>query len=161
MSNWSIGIDFIEVKRFREINIYEHPRFYERVFNEYEVKYCLCRNDPYLHFAGIFASKEAVFKAVNKFIKININDIFIYHDKKGSPFIHINKKKIQVKSRNFMLNQITELNIQVSISHSSDVALAWALAFINMNKNESDGIWEKISPKISQVINNEFQHQFV
>ena len=56
------GVDLVEVSRIREV--YErHEAFGREIFTESESAFCLARRNPYPHFAGRFAVKEACMKA--------------------------------------------------------------------------------------------------
>ena len=69
ISSIGIGIDIVKVNRFR-IHPYEsHKRFYKKLFSKSEIDYCLKFKDPYKHFAGKFAIKEAVIKSISKIVK--------------------------------------------------------------------------------------------
>lgn len=66
IENFSIGIDIVNVNRFRNIPYTEKTSFYNNIFNQNEINYCLKFKDPYTHFAGKFAIKEAVIKSINE-----------------------------------------------------------------------------------------------
>ena len=55
-----IGIDIVNVERFRKKIFKQNIKFYQRIFLESEIKYCLKFKSPYEHFAGKFALKESV-----------------------------------------------------------------------------------------------------
>lgn len=57
-----IGVDLIEIERIRRA--LERPGFRERVFTEAERAYCDSRPNPAQHYAGRFAGKEAIGKAL-------------------------------------------------------------------------------------------------
>ena len=57
-----IGVDLIEIDRIRRA--LERPGFRERVFTEAERAYCDSRPNPAQHYAGRFAGKEAIGKAL-------------------------------------------------------------------------------------------------
>jgi holo-[acyl-carrier protein] synthase len=57
-----IGVDLIEIERIRRA--LERPGFRERVFTESERAYCDSRPNPAQHYAGRFAGKEAIGKAL-------------------------------------------------------------------------------------------------
>jgi holo-[acyl-carrier protein] synthase len=60
----STGIDIVEIARL-EASMARHPeRFGRRVFTDAERAYCEGRAKPAIHFAGRFAAKEAVLKAL-------------------------------------------------------------------------------------------------
>lgn len=60
-----VGIDLVDVPRFRAMLARYGPRFLARVFTPDERKSCDTTRDPALHYAARFAAKEAVIKAVN------------------------------------------------------------------------------------------------
>ncbi len=94
-----IGIDIIEIKRIEKS--IKNDRFLKKVYTENEISYCSRTED----FAGIFAAKEAYYKAVGTGIKFPLTNIEIQHDEFGNP--HLNVK-----------------NSDVSISHDGDYAIA-------------------------------------
>lgn len=156
MSHWSIGIDITEIQRFRVYPPSEHSRFYERVFDEYEFKYCTDHSDPYPHFAGIFAAKEAVFKAASKFIPLFLSQIFIHHDEKGRPVVWLEKNDIIPQMGDNQLNNSENLEVQVSITHSNDLALAWALTYEKTSQNDLSEEINRFKAELQREISNEF-----
>ena len=58
-----MGIDLIEIERIRRA-LERHPGFRERCFTEAERAYCDSRRNPAESYAGRFAGKEAVGKAL-------------------------------------------------------------------------------------------------
>ena len=58
-----VGIDLIEIERIRRA-LERYPRFRERCFTEAERAYCESRTNPAQSYAGRFAGKEAVGKAL-------------------------------------------------------------------------------------------------
>nr|MDO8099532.1 4'-phosphopantetheinyl transferase superfamily protein [Candidatus Njordarchaeota archaeon] len=128
MGGWSIGMDIIEVRRFRQHPQSKYPHFYARVFNEAEQEYCLRYGDPYPHFSGIFAAKEAVFKAINKVVPVKLSQITIEHDNKGEPAAKIDTPMTVIDPKN--------LEIKISISHTNTLALAWAFVLYKSLSSE-------------------------
>jgi holo-[acyl-carrier protein] synthase len=156
MNSWSIGIDIVDVNRFRSLPISDHRRFYKRIFNEYEFQYSIQFLDPYTHFAGIFAAKEAIIKAMSNFFSLKLSLISIYHDEEGKPFAIINKEKLKPSS-NHIFDHDNRFAVQVSITHLTDLALAWAVIFKkSAGYNEIDFL-NKVFAKTQQVVYNEFQ----
>jgi holo-[acyl-carrier protein] synthase len=157
VSNWSIGIDIIEIEKFQRYNIEAHKRFYEKVFNNYETEYCQSYKDPHPHFAGLFAAKEAVYKAINEFVKIELYHIFISHDKKTQkPIVEIDYKDENTKKVEENNQHLKRLAIKVSISHTEKTAIAWAFVIY---KDQAENIEEKlddIEEKVKEVIQSEF-----
>src|SRR4029450_8362913 len=58
-----VGVDLIEIERIRWA-LERHPGFRERCFTAAEIEYCDSRPNPAQHFAGRFAGKEAIGKAL-------------------------------------------------------------------------------------------------
>ena len=58
-----VGVDLIEIARIRRA-LERYPAFRERCFTEAERAYCESRKNPAQHYAGRFAGKEAVGKAL-------------------------------------------------------------------------------------------------
>jgi holo-[acyl-carrier protein] synthase len=58
-----VGVDLIEIRRIRR-SLERYPRFRERCFTEAERAYCDSRPNPAESYAGRFAGKEAVGKAL-------------------------------------------------------------------------------------------------
>lgn len=104
--NIGIGIDIVEAKRFKKIPYASHKNFYKKIFSTSEINYCLKFKEPYKHFAGKFAIKEAAKKAVS-------NDVTLLDIQTG----HENSKpiaSIKGKPHSFL----------VSVSHDHDIAVA-------------------------------------
>ncbi len=72
LENFGIGIDIIEIKRFRAKNYKKNKNFYEKIFAKSEIDYCLKFKDPYPHFAGKFGIKESVIKSVRIILPFKI-----------------------------------------------------------------------------------------
>tara|TARA_Y100001936_G_scaffold208156_1_gene213486 strand:+ start:1406 stop:1765 length:360 start_codon:yes stop_codon:yes gene_type:complete len=110
-----IGIDIVDIDRFRKKSFIENESFYEKIFTDLEIKYCRKFSDPYPHFAGKFALKEAVQKSIKK------NTIF----RKIETYHTNSSPKIKIK------NQEEEYEFIASISHEKKFAVAIAVS----NKN--------------------------
>ena len=109
-----IGTDIIEISRIRDAIQNGGKPFLDRVFTKSEQDYCDSRkNAKFQHYAGRFAAKEAIFKAVSEDIEISSwLDIEIICMESGKPQI-----KICEESH----------SIDVSISHCKEYATAVAL----------------------------------
>ncbi len=105
---YGIGIDLIEIERIRKA-IETHPKFLERIFTEKEREYCFRFKNPYEHFAGRFAAKEATFKALGH--RLGWKDVEILNEHSGKPILSIKN-----------LNK--ELSAHLSLSHNKDTASA-------------------------------------
>lgn len=108
-----VGIDLVKIDRFKKIPFDENKSFYKKNFSEEEIGYCLNFEEPYKHFAGKFAIKEATMKAINK--KIGLLQIKTYHDE--------SKPKVSI------INE--EIDFKVSVSHDGDYAIAIVFSKIN------------------------------
>ena len=89
-----IGIDVIEINRFREKSFFENQSFYEKIFTKSEIDYCKRFSDPYPHFAGKFALKEAVQKSIHKDLVFNKIETF-HSNSKPKIRLHNSKEKYQ------------------------------------------------------------------
>lgn len=103
-----IGIDIEEIKRFTKLPFDENEDFYKKIFTFGEIKYCLKKKNPYLHFAVRFCAKEATVKALNREVK-NLLDIEI---------ISGNEKPI-IKSQYFKNKKA-----HLSMAHTKKIAIA-------------------------------------
>lgn len=109
-----LGSDIIEVERIEE-SIEKHgERFLDRLFTPQEQEYCLKYRDSARHFAGRFAAKEAIVKALGTGFGEEIGwlDIEILNDPKGKPI---------AKLKDFTGT------LELTISHCKAYALAVAI----------------------------------
>ena len=111
--DFGVGIDLVKIDRFKKIPFEENESFYRKNFSKEEIEYCLKFEEPYKHFAGKFAIKEATIKAIDK--KIQLLQIKTYH-KESKPKVSIVNEKIDLK---------------VSVSHDGDYAIAIVFSKIN------------------------------
>ncbi len=108
-----IGTDIIEIDRIRE-SIEKHgSHFLDRLFSKKEQDYCHKYKDSAPHFAGRFAAKEAIGKALGTGFgaELSFLDIEIINDESGKPVVLLEK----------------ELKIHLSISHCNSFATATAI----------------------------------
>ena len=107
-----IGIDIVEIERFRKKKFIENESFYKKIFTDLEIQYCRKFSDPYPHFAGKFALKEAVQKSIAHNTLFNKIETF-----------HTNPRpKIKIK------NQEKKYDFITSISHEKKYAIAIAIS---------------------------------
>ncbi len=104
-----IGIDIEDISRFRDLPFAENRHFYEKIFTDEEIAYCLGKEDPSQHFAVRFCAREAFAKAIKTHkTKKMINYKLIPITLEGMrPFIQFQGKKHLV-----------------SLSHDKDKAVA-------------------------------------
>jgi holo-[acyl-carrier protein] synthase len=127
MSEWNVGVDIVDVNRFRSLQYSDHKRFYKRVFTLKEIEYCLSFKLPAPHFAVNFAGKEAIYKAIHQFYDVDLNDIEILRDRDGAPFVNLNLKCDGVAKEDGK-SILSPPEVRVSLSHSSSYAVAFAMA---------------------------------
>ena len=108
IENLGIGIDIIEVSRFRRKKYEENRDFYKKIFVKPEINYCLKFKNSAERFAGKFAIKEAVIKSISG--KIGFLDIETSH-LKSKPIVKIKKSR-------------EKYNFIASLSHENDFAIA-------------------------------------
>lgn len=117
------GVDIIEVNRVKEA-ILNTQGFKERVFTKKEIEVGDNKSDAvkYQYYAGRFAAKEAVYKALSSKFgdKLWLGDIEILNDSKllNRPYVVL--KNTDLES---MQKQGT-LEIDVSVSHIEALAIA-------------------------------------
>lgn len=103
-----LGIDIVHIPRFERL--VRNKSFVDKVFHKSEIS----KNYSSEHLAGIFAAKEAFFKAVNKGREISPkwHDVEVRNKKNGKPELLVS---------NDLRKYINETD--VSISHDEDYAI--------------------------------------
>lgn len=119
-----IGTDIVEVERIRQAIARYESRFLNRLFTQQEQDYCLSRPDPAIHFAGRFAAKEALVKALGTGFRGGLDwvDFEIVHGTNGKPCVNLSMK---------VINQFNSPHMYLSISHCKMYATATAIWEIN------------------------------
>ena len=108
IKNLGIGIDIIEVSRFRKKKYEENKNFYKKIFVKSEINYCIKFKNSAERFAGKFALKEALIKSIDR--KIRFSEIETSH-LKSKPIVRIKKSR-------------EKYNFIASLSHENDFAVA-------------------------------------
>lgn len=118
------GIDLVECERIQQLAERYGDRFLTRIFTPTELDYCMGRVRKWEHLAGRFAVKEAILKAIGTGWrgKIAWTDMAVSNDPAGRPSIKLNGHTREVAEQ----RGISE--IQISITHTKDHAIASALA---------------------------------
>jgi len=118
-----IGIDIVRIDRIRAIAKRWQARFLDRLYTEAERRYCLARPSPYASFAGRFAAKEAVLKALGTGWAdgVSWHDIQVLNDRAGRPRTTVSGR---VKT---LMKRAGVTDIHVSLSHDTDYAVAEAV----------------------------------
>lgn len=121
-----LGNDIVEIARLRRIIETHNKKAMSRLFTSKEQLYCLKYKDPIPHFAGRFAAKEAITKALGCGIGklITWKDIEILNNPQGKPEVLFSPA---VKTK-FHSPQIL-----LSISHCNNYATAVAIWTTDVN----------------------------
>ena len=125
MEIYGIGTDIIEIERIKEA-INRTVTFKQKVYSEKEIEHIERKKNPYASFAGRFAAKEAVAKAVGTGVRgFSLRDIEILNDNLGKPVV-------------YLYNEIKEvakgMKIQISISHSREYAVSTVIIYKEYGK---------------------------
>jgi holo-[acyl-carrier protein] synthase len=119
-----IGTDIVECLRVAKMIERHGELFLSRVFTSHEIDYCAARKAATQHYAGRFAAKEAVLKALGTGWTRGIHwrDIEVRNDMGGKPRIELSGGARELAER----MGIREMHI--SISHCRTHATAYAIA---------------------------------
>ncbi len=109
----------MSVSRLDEtISSSQGKKFKNRIFTENEIKYCDSKANAVLHFAGRFAAKEAITKALlstEKFNSVKMKSIEIISGTNRKPEV------------NLIITSDLQFQCKVSISHTDEYAVAFAI----------------------------------
>jgi holo-[acyl-carrier protein] synthase len=118
------GIDLVEIARMQQALKRWDAKFKNRVFLEGEQRYCESTAFPWIHYAGRFAVKEAVSKALGTGIGSRLSwlDIEVVRDAvSGAPSVALGRRA------RALLRERRAGNILISLSHTRSHAVAQAL----------------------------------
>ena len=124
MNAIGIGTDIVECLRIAQMIERHGELFITRVFTDHEIEYCSARKAATQHYAGRWAAKEAVLKALGTGWRRGISwrDIEIRNDKSGAPTV-----KLRGGARDVM--QAADIaRLHVTISHCRSFAVAYVVA---------------------------------
>lgn len=122
MSEYFIGTDIVSVSRIEKILQQYSDRFKKHVFTDKEKSYCDLKSNPAIHYAGRFAAKEAVKKALYSssiIDSIDFADIEIISNVSGAPEVKLSTQDLK------------NVLVKVSISHIDELAIAFALVSLS------------------------------
>jgi holo-[acyl-carrier protein] synthase len=119
-----IGTDITEVLRIAQMIERHGELFITRVYTPHEIECCSTKKSANQHFAGRWAAKEAVLKALGTGWRRGISwrDIEVRTLATGAPTIVVRGGAREVYDR------IGIETIHISISHSRNHAIAYAVA---------------------------------
>jgi holo-[acyl-carrier protein] synthase len=116
-----LGVDICEIARM-ERALGRHPTLRGRVFTPEEVAYCDARARPAESYAGRFAAREAVIKALGGYRGRGWQDISVTRDPSGAPAIRLEGN---AKRR---ADGIGATAVLVTLSHERTNAVAFVIA---------------------------------
>jgi holo-[acyl-carrier protein] synthase len=118
-SGFHVGVDLIEIERVRHALDRHGDGFRERCFTEAERDYCESKPNPAQHYAGRFAAKEAVGKALGSGVYFTWREIEIRGRPK--PGVHLSGRTARFAER------LGSIRIELSMTHSRELAAAVAV----------------------------------
>ncbi|MEC9092717.1 MAG: holo-ACP synthase [Planctomycetota bacterium] len=124
MSLFGIGTDITETSRVGKMIEKHGGLFLDRVYTQQEQEYCGKRKAAVQHYAGRWAAKEAILKAIGTGWSKGIHwtDIEILNKMGGAPYV-----KLHGQAQGFC-NEKSISEILISISHCQQYATAFATA---------------------------------
>jgi len=119
-NQFSVGVDIEDIARFEKMA--KNKTGLKTIYTPSEIKYCFTKKKkPAQHLAARFVGKEAVIKALAGLgFTTFYRQIEIKNKKSGVPEVTVLDKKIKGK-----------VKISLSLSHSKDKAIGFAMAFLN------------------------------
>ena len=119
-----IGTDIIECLRIAQMIERHGELFINRVYTQHEIQYCQSRKLATQHYAGRWAAKEAILKALGTGWRRGISwrDVEVRNEPSGKPVVGLRGGAREV------VEQLGIREMLVSISHCRSHAMAYALA---------------------------------
>ena len=110
-----VGVDLIEIARIRRA-LERYPDFTDRCFTEAERAYCDSRPNPAESYAGRFAAKEAVGKALGCGVRFTWKEIEV---------VGVPKPEVRLSGRTkAWARKVGAGAIDLSMTHSRELAAA-------------------------------------
>lgn len=119
-----IGTDITECLRIARMIERHGELFIDRVYTPEEIRYCQRHKQTTQHFAGRWAAKEAILKALGTGWRRGISwrDVEVRNEPSGKPTVAVRGGAKDV------VEQLGIAEIQISISHCRSHATAFAVA---------------------------------
>lgn len=119
------GTDIIEISRIKQSIERTGDAFLNIIYTPTEIEYCESkRNAKYYHYAGRFAAKEAIYKAISTLLDnrfgISWHNAQVINDENGNPKIEF----LGIKFNNIS-------SIDISISHCKEYAVATVMVIVD------------------------------
>jgi holo-[acyl-carrier protein] synthase len=116
-----LGVDICEIARM-ERALARHPTMRDRVFTPDEIAYCESKGRPAESFAGRFAAREAVIKAIGGYRGRLWHDISVVRHPSGAPSIALTGN---AKRR---ADALGLSRVLITVTHEKTNAIAFAVA---------------------------------
>lgn len=119
----SVGTDIVEIERIKKAIERKEEKILESIYTNREIEYCEARKlQKYQSYAARFAAKEAIYKALSKYIdfEYSFKDFEIVNSKNGKPEVSLNFELKNLKS------------IDISLSHCKEYAVAYVTAMLEV-----------------------------
>jgi holo-[acyl-carrier protein] synthase len=119
-----IGTDIVECQRIADMIDKHDTAFLAKVYSAREMEYCAARKAAVQHYAGRWAAKEAILKAMGTGWANGIQwiDIEILNDGAGKPHVSLHGAGLEVAQAQGISQ------VLISISHCQAFAVAFATA---------------------------------
>ena len=120
------GTDIIEISRIKDAIEKSGDTFLNRVYTKQEIEYCESHKAAkYQHYAGRFATKEAVSKLIKTGFSngVELKDIEVINTPLGSPEVILTGRALEI------FNELSYKEISVSISHSKEYAISMVVGY--------------------------------
>jgi holo-[acyl-carrier protein] synthase len=114
-----VGVDLIEIERIRRALERHGEGFKRRCFTAAEIAYCDAKPNPPQHYAGRFAAKEAVGKALGSGVYFTWREIEVRGRPK--PGVHLSGRTAAWAAK------VGAGRIELSMTHSRELAAAVAV----------------------------------
>jgi holo-[acyl-carrier protein] synthase len=116
-----LGVDICEIERM-ERALGRHPTMRERVFTPEERAYCDAKARPAESYAGRFAAREAVIKALGGYRGKRWQDISVWRAPSGAPAIRL-EGNAKVRADTLGVSKVL-----ITFTHERTSAVAFAVA---------------------------------
>ena len=107
MKIYGFGTDLVNTNRI-VVAFKRNKLFKERIFSTNEIKFCEKKKDKFNCYGKRFAAKEAFAKALGTGISkgLNFNEIEIFNNKLGKPYIKVKGKSLLAANKIFEKKKI-------------------------------------------------------
>ena len=126
-----LGVDICDIGRM-ERALARHPTMRERVFTAEERAYCDSKARPAESYAGRFAAREAVIKALGGYHGKRWQDISVTRAPSGAPAIRLEG------SAKIRADALRADRVLVTFTHERTHAVAFAIAVAGDARGEAD-----------------------